>query len=238
MTDYDPPDGNEDPTWIDSEAIRGPSRPDAPSEGSAPEAAGRGDSLERLGDFELQREIGRGGMGIVWEARQVSLNRLVALKVLPPALGISPEATKRFAREAQAAAKLHHTNIVPVYAIGEQEGTHFYVMELIQGQPLDKVLDDLVRGSSNPLFEASVSPEAAKSQTEFTPKPAEDDTTSNISDSSGSRRDWFDGVDWSPMGTDVTGDLQAVFGVSADDFFVVSSNNPTGGILHFEGILP
>ena len=80
----------------------------------------------RLGDFEIVREIGRGGMGIVYEARQVSLNRKVALKVLAGSLGLTSKAVVRFRREAEAAAKLHHTNIVPIYATGEEKGTHFY----------------------------------------------------------------------------------------------------------------
>ena len=80
--------------------------------------------LKRLGDFELIREIGRGGMGVFYEARQVSLNRRVALKILPPGLGLTGQAVQRFEREAQAAAKLHHTNIVPVFAIGEEDGCH------------------------------------------------------------------------------------------------------------------
>src|SRR5688500_10091311 len=87
---------------------------------------------QRLGDFEIVRELGRGGMGIVFEARQVSLNRKVALKVLAAGLGLTSTAVQRFHREAEAAAKLHHTNIVPVYAISEQDDTHFYAMELIQ----------------------------------------------------------------------------------------------------------
>src|SRR5262245_58820706 len=90
----------------------------------------------RLGDFEVVREIGRGGMGIVYEARQLSLNRPVALKVLGAGLGLTRHAVQRFHREAEAAAKLHHTNIVPVYATGEQDGTHFYAMELIEGLSL------------------------------------------------------------------------------------------------------
>src|SRR5690349_2658027 len=96
-----------------------------------------------LGDFEIHRPIGRGGMGIVYEARQVSLNRTVALKVLGGGLGLTPRAVERFRREAEAAARLHHTNIVPVYATGEQDGVHFYAMELIDGPSLDRVLDGL-----------------------------------------------------------------------------------------------
>src|SRR6266446_9605061 len=92
----------------------------------------------RLGDFEIVRELGRGGMGVVYEARQVSLNRRVALKVLSGGLGLTVKAVQRFHREAEAAAKLHHTNIVPVYATGAQDGSYFYAMELIDGPSLDK----------------------------------------------------------------------------------------------------
>lgn len=94
----------------------------------------------RLGDFEIVREIGRGGMGIVYEARQVSLNRPVALKVLGGGLALTRMAVQRFHREAEAAAKLHHTNIVPVYATGEENGSYFYAMELIDGPSLDHVI--------------------------------------------------------------------------------------------------
>jgi eukaryotic-like serine/threonine-protein kinase len=74
---------------------------------------------DHLGDFEIVREIGRGGMGVVYEARQLSLDRKVALKVLAARIGMSPKGVQRFRREAHAAAKLHHTNIVPVYASGD-----------------------------------------------------------------------------------------------------------------------
>ena len=99
-----------------------------------------GQPARRLGDFEVVRELGRGGMGVVYEARQVSLNRRVALKVLSSGLGLTARAVERFRREAEAAAKLHHTNIVPVYATGEQDGAHFYAMELIDGPSLDRVI--------------------------------------------------------------------------------------------------
>ena len=74
--------------------------------------------FRRLGEFELIRELGRGGMGVVYEAVQSSLGRRVALKVLADRLGLTPKAAERFRREAATAAKLHHTNIVPVYKRG------------------------------------------------------------------------------------------------------------------------
>jgi serine/threonine protein kinase/tetratricopeptide (TPR) repeat protein len=98
---------------------------------------------QRLADFEILREIGRGGMGIVYEARQVSLNRKVAMKVLSGGLGVTTKSVQRFRREAEAAAKLHHTNIVPVYATGEENGTYFYAMELIDGPSLDHVIQQM-----------------------------------------------------------------------------------------------
>src|SRR6202043_3801143 len=115
------------------------------------------DNLRRLGDFELVRELGRGGMGIVYEARQVSLNRKVALKVLSGGLGLTSKAVQRFHREAEAAAKLHHTNIVPIYATGEEDGTHFYAMELIDGQSLDYVIRKMGAGagSAEPMLDTS-----------------------------------------------------------------------------------
>jgi serine/threonine protein kinase len=101
----------------------------------------------RLGDFEVVREIGRGGMGIVYEARQLSLNRRVALKVLAGGLGLTERAVQRFRREAEASAKLHHTNIVAVYATGQAGGAHFYAMELVDGPSLDAVIRQLRNGT-------------------------------------------------------------------------------------------
>jgi serine/threonine protein kinase len=101
--------------------------------------------LERLGDYRILREVGRGGMGIVYEAEQESLGRHVALKVLPSHALIDEKYLQRFQREARAAAKLHHTNIVPVYGVGHDDGLHYYVMQFIQGLALDEVLDELKR---------------------------------------------------------------------------------------------
>src|SRR5260370_36285317 len=98
-----------------------------------------------LGDFRLVREVGRGGMGIVYEAEQISLGRRVALKVLPLAAAVDPRGLQRFQNEARAAASLHHTNIAPVYAVGSERGIPFYAMQFIDGQTLSTVLAELRR---------------------------------------------------------------------------------------------
>lgn len=105
------------------------------------------DQAEPLGDFRIIREIGRGGMGVVYEAVQMSLGRRVALKILPFASGLDNRTRQRFQTEAHAAAQLHHTNIVPVYAVGCERGTHFYAMQMIEGQTLDTIIRNL-RGDS------------------------------------------------------------------------------------------
>jgi len=102
-------------------------------------------AAESLGDFRLLRQVGRGGMGIVYEAEQVSLGRRVALKVLPFAATLDPRHLQRFRNEAHAAAQLHHTNIVPVYAVGSERGVHFYAMQFINGRSLADLIDDLRR---------------------------------------------------------------------------------------------
>src|SRR5438874_11246528 len=95
--------------------------------------------------YQILPELGRGGMGIVSEAQQLSLGRHVAIKVLPSQALLDPRQLSRFQREARSAAKLHHTNIVPVFGVGEQDGLHYYVMQYIQGLGLDVVLDELQR---------------------------------------------------------------------------------------------
>jgi WD40 repeat protein/tRNA A-37 threonylcarbamoyl transferase component Bud32 len=99
----------------------------------------------QVGDYRILREIGRGGMGVVYEAEQSSLGRRVALKVLRLHTGADSKSLERFKREARAAAKLHHTNIVPVFEVGEDDEVCFYAMQYIQGQGLDQIIAELLR---------------------------------------------------------------------------------------------
>ena len=96
--------------------------------------------LGELGDFRILREVGRGGMGIVYEAEQISLRRRVALKVLPFAATMDPKQLQRFRNEALAAASLHHEHIVPVHAVGCERGVHYYAMQFIDGHTLANLI--------------------------------------------------------------------------------------------------
>ncbi|HEV2949528.1 MAG TPA: serine/threonine-protein kinase, partial [Gemmataceae bacterium] len=100
---------------------------------------------DTLGDFRILRQIGRGGMGVVYEAEQVSLGRRVALKVLPFAGALDDRQLQRFKNEAQAAAHLQHQNIVPVYFVGCERSVHFYAMQYVEGQTLAQVIAELRR---------------------------------------------------------------------------------------------
>src|SRR5262249_17024090 len=93
--------------------------------------------------FRILREVGRGGMGIVYEAEQISLGRRVALKVLPFAAALDARQLQRFKNEAHAAAHLQHTNIVPVYFVGCERGVHFYAMQFVEGQTLAALIREL-----------------------------------------------------------------------------------------------
>ncbi len=147
------------PALVLMEQVR-PQAADAQAEAGIAELPAR---LRALGDFRILREIGRGGMGVVYEAEQVSLGRRVALKVLPAASHLDPRRLQRFRREAKAAARLHHTNIVPVYGVGEHDDIHFIVMQMIPGLGLDQVVDELRRlrdgtpGGGAPAQEADAS---------------------------------------------------------------------------------
>ncbi len=99
--------------------------------------------LGQLGEFRLIRELGRGGMAIVYEAEQVSLGRRVALKVLPLAAALDPRQLQRFRLEAQAAAHLHHSHIVPIYSVGCERGVYYYAMQFIEGRSLAEVIAEL-----------------------------------------------------------------------------------------------
>jgi serine/threonine protein kinase len=129
-------------------------------------------SLGELGDFRLVREAGRGGMGVVYEAEQISLRRRVALKVLSFAGALDSRQLRRFQNEAQAAAHLHHTHIVPVHYVGCERGVHFYAMQYVEGQSLAAVIAErrqLATGQASqdappasPLSLATVDPAAGQ----------------------------------------------------------------------------
>jgi WD40 repeat protein/serine/threonine protein kinase len=135
----------------------GPGELDA-RDGGAPADSDRRETGRRLGDFRLIRELGRGGMGIVFEAVQESLGRRVALKILPTAAALDPRALSRFQIETRAAACLQHTHIVPIHAVGEVEGIPYYAMQLIEGMSLARVIADMWQMVST---EAPDSPEGS-----------------------------------------------------------------------------
>jgi serine/threonine protein kinase len=140
--------------------------------GSAPVQVSEGDAARgMLGDYRIVREVGRGGMGIVYEAEQISLGRRVALKVLPFAATMDPRQLQRFHNEARAAAGLHHPNIVPVYAVGQERGVHYYAMQFIEGRTLADVIarqrgpsppQVSTPAQSEPVMSAPTTPPAAQ----------------------------------------------------------------------------
>ena len=139
---------------LNRSALRDRSSPRLTDAISAPE-------LGVLGDFRILREVGRGGMGVVYEAEQLSLHRRVALKVLPLAGGLDPRQLQRFKTEAQAAALLHHTSIVPIHAVGCERGVHFYAMQFIDGQTLAQLIAEWRQSEApGPLLESRLQAES------------------------------------------------------------------------------
>jgi eukaryotic-like serine/threonine-protein kinase len=128
------------PAMVEIEQVK-----DDPRAASERAKSGAAPALRQLGDYRVLREVGRGGMGVVYEAEQESLGRRVALKVLPLHASRDGKALARFRREAKAAARLHHTNIVPVFEVGQDSDTCFYAMQFIAGQSLDQVVEELQR---------------------------------------------------------------------------------------------
>jgi tetratricopeptide (TPR) repeat protein len=190
--------------------------------------SGDGLKKKRLGDFEIVRELGRGGMGIVYEARQISLNRKVALKVLSSGLGMTTKAVIRFRREAETAAKLHHTNIVPVHATGEEDGTHFYAMELVDGPSLNFVIRnmrDQSRSVQSETHAQQTPPRVSDSTVAITPKPVTPDAS--LEDTGGALPDWVAQTMNMEAGTD-----SSASGTSAGE----SSSTISAGHTFFDNI--
>ena len=145
-----------------------------------------------LGDFQILNEIGRGGMGVVYEAIQLSLGRRVALKVLPFAASLDNKQLQRFKNEATAAAQLHHTNIVPVYAVGCERGVHFYAMQLIEGRSLAAVIRELRGDSPNDPSSSSLATTKAYHASEtLTKSPLSTSQTTSVTQHSGRSRESF-----------------------------------------------
>jgi serine/threonine protein kinase len=139
-----------------------------PEVGVEPQASSATPELGQLGDFRLLREVGRGGMGVVYEAEQISLRRRVALKVLPFAAAIDPRQLQRFKNEAMAAAHLRHENIVPVFAVGSERGVHYYAMQFIEGQSLAALIGELRRLTGDPTRQPPAAPSPSGTAAETT----------------------------------------------------------------------
>ncbi len=161
-----------------------------------------------LGDFRIERELGRGGMGVVYEAEQLSVGRKVALKVLPYAAMLDKRQVARFQNEARAAATLEHPNIVPVYFVGNERGVYYYAMRLIDGKNLSEVLEELRGGNqdksalsrvsaqllSNPSSPSVSDWNAAVAKAETVRDLASDQSTSLASEHGTSSRIYFESV--------------------------------------------
>lgn len=154
----------------------------------------------RLGDFQMVRELGRGGMGVVYEARQISMGRQVALKILPFAALADEMPLRRFKNEVRAVATLDHPNIVTVYSIGEESGVHYYAMQLIRGRSLAETIEQLAKLKNSP-------------------QPVDGDSISQLLDScdSSSASAASSGTQTQKLGTTVEGETEAAGDVKTTD---------------------
>jgi len=105
----------------------------------------------KLAHYQIGTVIGAGGMGEVYRATDTKLGRDVALKVLPSDMAGDPDRLARFQREARAVAALNHPNVVTLYSVEESDNVHFFTMELIEGQPLDRLISRLIASSRSPM---------------------------------------------------------------------------------------
>jgi eukaryotic-like serine/threonine-protein kinase len=147
-------------------------RPAADPAGPGVEPPAGSQPTTPLGDFRILREVGRGGMGVVYQAEQLSLGRRVALKVLPFAAALDARQLQRFKIEAQAAASLHHPNIVPVHAIGCDRGVHYYAMQFIEGQTVAAAVQGLREAAGMETDSTSEGPVAHGSGASVSPAEA------------------------------------------------------------------
>ncbi len=186
----------------------------------------------RIGEYRVLREVGRGGMGVVYEAEHETMGRRVALKVLPHDLAARGANLQRFLREARSAGRLHHTNIVPVFEVGEYDGLHYYAMQFIQGQNLDVIISEiksLRSAADDPTVDVSLADMAIRSAgQEPTGSIAHSTTSAGLSRSASES---LSGIELSQVGTEHESYFQRVARVALQAAEALDYAH-TQGILH------